>query len=78
MPRNCITQATCAECGENEDNYTVTTKETDIEEEEITYHARCSCGENARMTLDASGTEATDNVSYEDASWNQEDGDNDN
>lgn len=73
MPRQAIRQATCTECGEDEDNHTVTNKETSVEDDEITYETRCECGTEGEVTVDDEGTHAGDNISHEDASWNEED-----
>jgi len=72
MPRQCVRQATCTDCDEDEDNLTVTDTDMDIEEDELTYETRCSCGETGSVTLDTEGIASVENLSHEDASWNQD------
>ena len=73
MPRQAIRQATCTECDESEDNHTVTDKDMDIDEGSITYDTRCTCGVEGEVIVDEEGTTAGENISHDDASWNQED-----
>jgi hypothetical protein len=72
MPRQAIEQATCTECGENESNYHSTDDTTIMGENILKYDVVCSCGEDAIIVLDTEGTHASENVSYENASWNQD------
>jgi len=72
MPRQAIRQATCTECGESEDNHTVTDTDMEIEDDTLTYETRCSCGVEGEVILDTEGTTAGKNISHEDASWNQD------
>ena len=76
MPRQAIRQATCTSCDENEDNHTVTDTDMDIEEDELTYETRCSCGETGSVTLDTEGIAAVENVSHEASSWNEDSDEN--
>jgi hypothetical protein len=75
MPRQAIRQGACTECDESDDNFTVTGKEVDIEENTVGYTVRCTCGETGTVTLDPNGTTASDNISHEDAAWNKEESD---
>jgi hypothetical protein len=72
MPRQAIRQATCTECGENDDNHTVTDTDMSIDDDTLTYDTRCTCGVEGEVTLDDEGTNAGENISHEDASWNEE------
>lgn len=73
MPRQCIKQATCTSCGKSDDNYTVLDKTFIEDEPDIEFEVRCTCRETATITIDGDGISASDAVSYEDASWNQDD-----
>lgn len=72
MPRQAIRQATCTECGEDEDNHTVTDTNMEVEDDTITYDTRCGCGVEGEVTIDEHGTTAGENMSHENASWNEE------
>lgn len=72
MPRQCIRQATCTNCDENEDNHTVTDKDMDVDEGTLKYITRCSCGETGHVMLDGEGIASTENVHHDDASWNED------
>ncbi len=72
MPRQAIRQATCTECGESENNHTVTDTSMEIEDDTITYETRCECDAEGEVTLDDEGTNAGENISHEDASWSEE------
>lgn len=77
MPVHAVRQAECTECGESDDNYTITHKRVGPEDDEdeepaLKYQARCACGEKAAMLITEEGTRASSNVSYEDATWNEE------
>jgi len=77
MPRQCIRQGTCTNCDESEDNLTVTDKDMDVEEGTLKYITRCSCGETGAVVLDDSGIASVENIHHDDASWNQDDSDED-
>jgi len=72
MPRQCVRQATCTGCDEDEDNLTVTDTETADEEDELTYMTRCTCGETGHVTLDSEGITSVENLHHDDASWNDD------
>jgi hypothetical protein len=59
-------------CGENEDNHTVSNTHVDIEEDTIDYDTRCECGATGDVTIDGQGTTPGENISHDDASWNEE------
>jgi hypothetical protein len=44
----------------------------EIDEDELTYETRCSCGVEGEVTLDGEGIANIENVHHDDASWNQE------
>lgn len=80
MPRDAIEQASCTECGENEDNFTVTNTELDRDDDGspfVEHDTRCECGETGTVTIDEDGTSASENISYDEASWNQSDEEDD-
>jgi len=75
MPRQAIQQATCTDCGESDDNHTVTNSDIisgDDEDTRIEYSTRCECCTTGTVTIDEEGVSATDEISHEDASWNDD------
>jgi len=75
MPRQAIEQAECTQCNESEDNYTVLDSNINSEENSIVYDVRCTCGELASISIGEDGIGSSKSVSYEGASWNQEESD---
>jgi len=75
MPRQAIRQATCPNCDSSEDNFDVKTKHMDIEEQTVEFDVQCTCRETGTVTMTESGIESSDNISHENASWNQEESD---
>jgi len=75
MPRQAIRQATCTECDESDDNHKVTDTDMSLSENTITHTTRCNCGAEGEVTITENETIAGENISHEDASWNDEDED---
>lgn len=80
MPRQAIKQAEHEECDSDDSEFTVMDREfpninNDEEMNSIVYDVRCSCGDTGTITVDEEGTHASDDITYENASWNQEEDD---
>ena len=69
MQRQTVRQATCTECGENEDNHTVENVSLDLEEDSIEYETRCECGTEGLAYITSDGVEAGENMAHDDVSW---------
>jgi len=80
MARQTVQQGECTECGENDENFTVTDKTIDRDDDGrpfVQYDTRCECGEAGSVTIDESGISSSENVSHNDASWNESDEESD-
>jgi hypothetical protein len=72
MPAQTIKQGTCTGCDESEENYTIDARA--VGENRVEYRADCDCGETAACAIGTEGIIATtDNLSVENASWNESD-----
>lgn len=81
MTRPSVDAATCTECGEHEDNFTETDYTIDMDagdenesKTEVISEVECSCGATGTIMVDSEGTHGSDNISFEDASWNEDSG----
>ena len=69
MQPQCIQQAHCTECDDNENDFRISGTGMDLTEETVTYDVRCRCGEESTISLTPDGIDAPDTISYEEASW---------
>lgn len=77
MARQAIEQAHCTTCDDEENEFRVINSKLGDIEPSVSYNVRCSCGEEATVSIDEEGTSASDEITYENASWNQTDADDD-
>lgn len=78
MTRRAITEATCTDCDDDSNEFSVEDSELsehDDAPDEIRYNVRCSCGNRAVITVDEEGTHAGSGATHENASWNTENDD---
>jgi hypothetical protein len=82
MARQTVQQGTCTGCNESDENFTITDKTIDRDDDGnpfVQYDTRCECGETGSVTINGSGISSSENVSHDNASWNEsdEEGDDD-
>lgn len=71
MPVQAVEQGTCESCGANENNYTFEDRTLAENGPMVSHTIRCECGEQALVQIGTTGICKAENVSHEDASWNQ-------
>lgn len=75
MPRQAVHQAEC-DCDNDDAAFRVEeTDSPDDDQNAVIYDVRCTCGKSATIVVGEDGIAASDHVSYENASWNDDDSD---
>lgn len=65
-----VEQAECESCGEA--SFEINDKEMDMERDGIVYDVECGgCGETGRIAIGENGVASTDEITHENATWNQ-------
>lgn len=80
MPRQAIIQADCLNCDNDNCEFTVMNRDAPNMDDDgaldsIVYTVRSSCGETGEITVDEEGTHSGDGITHENASWNQDEED---
>jgi hypothetical protein len=81
MPVEAIEQASCTECDTDDATIEREGREVSSAREEvsyITYKTKCDeCSATGGVSITEDGLRSTEELSYEDASWNQDEDDSD-
>lgn len=74
MPRQAIKQATCEDCNDEDNSFSVNGKVfVQHEPSPIKYDVDCDCGATGIIVVGYSGTHAGRGINHDSASWNETD-----